>query len=637
MVSDTAAANADADADADGTVASTPAWVRELAISLPIYPQIILTGNVRDIYMLPATDGEPGPAPYSITDVIERVCRERDFGGLAIHETISSAFVAWSLRDGFGDFPSGLVDMADEDQQAARGDEPPAVSERLQRVLVDVVTHRGAPVGLIMPYADNFGPPGGDEDGTRRYLYRVVDALADTAQPVPGRDPVMPYNTIFWVTERQDRLAPEFPVGNKAIHIITVPSPPIEQRLAAARVVVRDLPDTIGETAENAAAETLALETHGMRNTELLAIGRMAIDREIPVSQLKEAARLYRVGVTDNLWAASALRRSIAGGEAYLNARVIGQQRAVRKTMEIFRRSAAGLSGAQSASSPNRPRGVLFLAGPTGVGKTELAKGIATMIFGSDSRPIRFDMSEFKEDHSRDRLIGAPPGYVGHHQGGELTNAVRENPMSVLLFDEIDKANPGLFDLFLQILEDGRLTDGRGATVYFTECILIFTSNLGILTVRPDGTSQQLRRTDPPEEVREALLKSFNLFFDVTIGRPELRNRFGDSFIAMDFIQPESVPAILDKALSSVAARVAEVHGATLKVADDARAVLREASITKLEHGGRGVNNVVETALVNPLSAEIFDNGADRGERITVDSIEPDGDFWQLKVSRCSG
>ncbi|HUC58002.1 MAG TPA: AAA family ATPase [Streptosporangiaceae bacterium] len=616
--------------------AETPAWVRELAISLPIYPQIILTGNVRDIYMLPVTGGGAGLAPYSLTEVLEGACRDRGYGGLLIHDAITGALVPWELSDGFGGFPSSAIEAPGDVRQASREDEPEAAEVSLQRVLVDVVNHRGAAIGLIVPYAASIGPRSDDEEGARRYLYRVVEALADSAQPVPGRDPVMPYNTLFWITERQDKLPAEFPVGNKAIHIITIPAPPIEQRLAAARVAVQGLEGTDGEEAETAAARVLALETHGMHNTELLAIGRMAVDRAIPADRLKEAARLYRIGVTDNPWAASALRKSIADGEAYLNARVIGQDRAVRKTMEIFRRSAAGLTGAQSASSPNRPRGVLFLAGPTGVGKTELAKGIATMIFGSDSRPVRFDMSEFGEEHSRDRLIGAPPGYVGHHAGGELTNALRENPMSVLLFDEIDKANPGLFDLFLQILEDGRLTDGRGATVYFTECILIFTSNLGVVTLQPDGTPRHLKWTDPPEEVRDSLRKSFNLFFDTRIGRPELRNRFGDSFIALDFIQPESVPAILDKALNSVCGRVAEVHGATVVVSEDARAVLREASITKLEHGGRGVNNVVEMALVNPLSAEIFEGGAAKGETITVESIAPDGDFWQVKVSRCS-
>nr|WP_237530661.1 AAA family ATPase [Streptomyces sp. SID3212] len=333
-------------------------------------------------------------------------------------------------------------------------------------------------------------------------------------------------------------------------------------------------------------------------------------------------------------------------------------------------RSAAGLTGAQSSSSPSRPRGTLFLSGPTGVGKTELAKGVAKMILGEDARPIRFDMSEFAEEHARDRLIGAPPGFVGHSAGGELTNAVRAHPMSVLLFDEIDKAHPRLFDLFLQILEDGRLTDGQGATVHFTECVLIFTSNLGVSAdvLRPktrrgpkpdddtnndnndgrggggeenaaaEGTDatrrSRLSRHDKPEVVREALRASFDSFFNDHIGRPELRNRFGDSFVPMDFIQPESVPPILDKALASVIGRVREVHGAELTVADDPWEVLRVEATRRLDHGGRGVVTAVESALVNPLSRELFHQPARPGEHIEVEAVDGDGEAYALKVRR---
>jgi AAA domain (Cdc48 subfamily)/C-terminal, D2-small domain, of ClpB protein len=622
-----------------------PPWVRELSIALTVYPQILLTGNVRDTYMLPPADGAgPALAPYGLDEVIERACRERDYGGLAIHDPVLDTMTVWPLRDDFAAFPPGLVRMAEEDAGPARpepGQDPreslPSQEDRLRSLLVEVVRHRGPAVGLVFPYAARVGSGDGDQDPAGRRLFTVVEALADTAQQVPGPHPVMPYNTIFWITERQEQMPPEFPVGNRSIRVITIPAPPIDQRVAAARYSVTGMVGAEGDAAAEAAALTLAAETHGMRNTEVLAIGRMALDREIPADRLREAARLYRVGVTDNPWAAATLRRSIADGDEYLNARVIGQPRAVRKTMEIFKRSATGLTGAQAASSPSRPRGVLFLAGPTGVGKTELAKGIATMIFGSDSRPVRFDMSEFAEEHARDRLIGAPPGYVGHTAGGELTNAVRANPMSVLLFDEIDKANPRLYDLFLQILEDGRLTDGRGATVYFTECVLIFTSNLGVVVRQPDGVERRLTRADRPKAVQDALRLAFDQFFDQVIRRPELRNRFGDSFIAMDFIQPESVPEILAKALRSVTERVAEVQGARLELSAAAHEALRLASVTQLDHGGRGVNNTVEAALVNPLATELFQTAPEPGEAIVVESIEPDGDAWHIKVSRCSG
>ena len=167
--------------------------------------------------------------------------------------------------------------------------------------------------------------------------------------------------------------------------------------------------------------------------------------------------------------------------------------------MDILKRASLGLSGAPASSSRTRPRGVLFFAGPTGVGKTELAKAVAALIFGDhggDSAFLRFDMSEFSAEHSADRLIGAPPGYVGFEAGGELTNAVRQNPFRVILFDEIEKANGRILDKFLQIIEDGRLTDGRGQTTYFSECVLIFTSNLGILGPEDQETKQRERAGD---------------------------------------------------------------------------------------------------------------------------------------------
>jgi hypothetical protein len=636
-----------------------PAWIRELDMALTVYPQILLTGNVRDRYLLP-DENDPqgrGLVPYGMADVIESVCRKRAYGALASHDVISERMVIWQLGSGEAgelDLPPALTDMAgvdarrpyqdgrDRHEDQDGGKEPDF--DRLRRVLVEVVRHRGPAIGLLIPYAGRLGSPHGalDEEGGR--FFAAAEALGHTALQVPGRRAVMPFNTVFWVVEKQEELPVEFAVGSRSVRVITVPSPPHDQRLAAAQHVVgglvRQQAVEGGETATageaERAAETLARASHGMGSSEVMAIGRMAVDRKIPLARLDEAARLYRVGVIDNPWAARSLREKIAHGEEHLNAQVLGQPHAVRRVIQIFKRSAAGLTGAQSSSSPNRPRGTLFLSGPTGVGKTELAKGVATMILGSDARPIRFDMSEFAEEHARERLIGAPPGFVGHSAGGELTNAVRTNPMSVLLFDEIEKAHHRLFDLFLQILEDGRLTDGRGATVYFTECVLIFTSNLGVS--RGQGPeAHRLSRQDDPETVRAQLREAFDVFFDEGIRRPELRNRFGDTFVPMDFIQEETVPAILDKALASVTGRVLEVHGAVLEMAPTAWKTLYAEAVERLAHGGRGLLTAVESALVNPLSRELFDLAPEPGETITVEAIFRDGDTYTVAVSRCHG
>ncbi|MEU8714941.1 AAA family ATPase [Streptomyces sp. NPDC048663] len=684
-----------------------PAWIRELDMALTVYPQILLTGNVRDVFLLAEDDEgrvaapEPGrpPTPFTLEEVIESVCRSRGYGALARQSMVDDRVVAWRLTGDPFALPPALRRMAEEDaradrERAARGgatrdgatrdgadaDRDDADRDdaddgdieagiaRFREIMIGTVQHTGPAIGLIIPYTARLGSPRGPVAGEAARLLAAAEELGHTARPVRGTGDVTPYNTVFWVVEKQEDLPLEFAIGSRALRVITVPEPPHDQRHAAGRFVVERLanrpPDEDGDTGEalpatedeqRQATEALARSSYGMGVGEILAVGRMAADRGLPLSRLDEAARLYRVGVLDNPWATRAVRENIINGEDYLNAAVIGQPHAVRRTIEIFMRSAAGLTGAQSSSSPSRPRGTLFLSGPTGVGKTELAKGVAKMILGEDARPIRFDMSEFAEEHARDRLIGAPPGFVGHSAGGELTNAVRASPMSVLLFDEIDKAHPRLFDLFLQILEDGRLTDGQGATVHFTECVLIFTSNLGVSAevMRPRnrrgaGSEQgeadpeaeaaarqpRLSRHDRPEDVREALRAAFDTFFNDHIGRPELRNRFGDSFVAMDFIQPDSVAPILNKALGSVAGRVKEVHGAELTIRDEPWEVLRVEATRRLDHGGRGVVTAVESALVNPLSRELFHQPARPGEHIEIEAVDGQDEAYTLTVRR---
>ncbi|MFB8171787.1 AAA family ATPase [Kitasatospora purpeofusca] len=683
----------------DNARPETPSWIRELDMALTVHPQVLLTGNVRDQYLLPddhAAGRSTTLAPYSLGGVIESLCAARGYGALAFLDQVHERITLLRLSATAAQVPAVLREFAEQDEKWRRGrdgqgangaedEDEPEMLDRLRDAMVGVVHHPGPPIGLVVPYSGRLGSPQAPVAGEAARLFAAAEELGHTARPVQGASAVTPYNTVFWVVERQEELPREFAVGSRAVRVISVPQPPHDQRLAAARHVVGGLAryqaatggPALTEAEIATAAKALADSSHGMGSSEVMAIGRMALDRNLPVQRLDEAARLYRIGVLDNPWATAELRERIATGEEFLNSKVIGQPYAVRRTLEIFMRSAAGLNGAQASSSPSRPRGTLFLSGPTGVGKTELAKGVAEMILGKDARPIRFDMSEFAEEHARDRLIGAPPGFVGHDAGGELTNAVRANPMSVLLFDEIDKANPRLFDLFLQILEDGRLTDGRGATVYFTECVLIFTSNLGITAavvgeppkdgagagvaggtagagagggtgeagstgateVAPRTNRRQLSRHDDPAFVRQSLREAFDAFFNDTIKRPELRNRFGDNFIPMDFMQEKWVPQILDKAIASVAGRVLETHGAELTLADDAWEVLRVEAVRRLDHGGRGVLTAVESALVNPLAKEVFRSPPGRGERLGVVAIEGDGDGegYRLEVERWQG
>ncbi len=209
--------------------------------------------------------------------------------------------------------------------------------------------------------------------------------------------------------------------------------------------------------------------TDGLLLTDLNAIAQLGRSEGVSFDRIGDAVRRYKVGVTEDPWR-KIDRRKIETAPDFIRERVKGQDHAITHVLDIIKRAVTGVGAPRRGG---RPRGVVFLAGPTGVGKTELAKTITSLLFGDESAYIRFDMSEFGAEHSDQRLIGAPPGYVGYDVGGELTNAIRERPFCVVLFDEIEKAHPRILDKFLQVLDDGVLTSGRGDRVYFSEAFIV--------------------------------------------------------------------------------------------------------------------------------------------------------------------
>jgi ATP-dependent Clp protease ATP-binding subunit ClpA len=216
-------------------------------------------------------------------------------------------------------------------------------------------------------------------------------------------------------------------------------------------------------------------------------------------------------------------------------------------------------------------------------------------------------MSEFSAEHADQRLIGAPPGYVGYDVGGELTNAVRERPFSVVLFDEIEKAHPRILDKFLQILDDGVLTSGRGDRVYFSEALIIFTSNLGIYSTTPDGERRANVTPDQPfEEVRDRVRAEIENHFKLVLNRPEILNRFGENIIVFDFIRPKVADEIFSSMVRHVLADAA-ASGHLVTMADLACDTLRQLCTADLGNGGRGIRNKIEAHLINPLARALFD------------------------------
>jgi len=290
--------------------------------------------------------------------------------------------------------------------------------------------------------------------------------------------------------------------------------------------------------------------------------------------------------------------------EEELAKRVIGQGDAVRAVSNAVRRARAGLN------DPNRPMGSFLFLGPTGVGKTELTKALAEFLFDDDTAMTRVDMSEFMEKHAVSRLIGAPPGYVGYDEGGVLTEAVRRRPYQVILFDEVEKAHSDVFNVLLQVLDDGRLTDGQGRVVDFKNTLIILTSNLGsqALSVLPEGTEA--------EDAREAVMDAVRAHF-----RPEFLNRL-DEIVLFDRLSRANMDGIVDIQLAILSRRL-EGRKITLELAEDARVWLADQGYDPV-YGARPLKRVIQRAVQDPLAEMLLAGDVLDGETVDV-SAGPEG------------
>ena len=295
--------------------------------------------------------------------------------------------------------------------------------------------------------------------------------------------------------------------------------------------------------------------------------------------------------------------------EADLHQRIVGQNEAVVAVSEAIRRSRSGLS------DPRRPIGSFIFLGPTGVGKTELAKALAQFLFDDESNMVRIDMSEYMERHTVSRLVGAPPGYIGYDEGGQLTEAVRRRPYRVLLFDEIEKAHPDVFNILLQILEDGRLTDGQGRTVDFRNTVIIMTSNLGTEGLRRQAFGFRADGKDEQDEMRElrssvdtALKRAF---------RPEFLNRIDDTIVFHPLNQDQIVQ-IVELMVRDVQDRIAE-REITFELTDSAEVWLAREGFDPV-YGARPLRRAIQRQLENPLARMVLSGEVEPGSHVLVDA-----------------
>ena len=332
---------------------------------------------------------------------------------------------------------------------------------------------------------------------------------------------------------------------------------------------------------------------------------------------LKEEVDSEEIAAIVSKWTGIPISKLMAGEvqkllhlEEELHRRVVGQDEAVRAVAAAIRRSRAGLQ------DPNRPIGSFIFLGPTGVGKTELARALAEYLFDDEQNMVRIDMSEYQERHTVARLIGAPPGYVGYDQGGQLTEAVRRRPYSVVLFDEIEKAHAEVFNILLQVLDDGRLTDSQGRTVDFRNTVIIMTSNLGsqyILDVAGDEEAIESR-------VMETLRSHF---------RPEFLNRI-DEIVIFHALTKEQLRTIVDIQLSRVRERLAE-RGISIELTDAAKDLLVEEGYDPA-FGARPLKRLIQQRIADPLAMQILEGTIFDGEHLIVDAVGGELTFTAVEV-----
>lgn len=592
----------------------TERWHQELDRFLDIKTTFLLEGNVYDLHAYPTKSDEGIRWDMLLMDqYLYRFLKDHGYQTIVFYQPVDGFYNPFDKES-----LEAFLKAANATSGRAQDHcymEPVQSADMIRTALAQAEE----PVAVVMMLASRYMLSASSITAAERDFYTRLMLTSLHKQQVKTERGFV-NNLLFLVCEKANDVPTWFYLENPFVKSLIVSVPEKEERRMFIDTQQRFWTVFNSEEDLEMCKQQFVDLTAGMQNLELNALRQLSKREQLPLTRIKDAIQLYKYGTRDNPWDHIPEER-LEKAEDFIRKRVKGQDQAVEQTLDILKRAVCGMAGLQHSGGA-KPKGILFFAGPTGTGKTELAKTIAELLFGDEDACIRFDMSEYQQSHSDQKLLGAPPGYVGYEAGGQLTNAVKNKPFSILLFDEVEKAHPSIFDKFLQILEDGRMTDGRGETVYFSETIIIFTSNLGIYDMDEHGQRHRNVSSDMTyDELRQRLIDSISSYFKLQLGRPEILNRIGDNIVVFDFIREDVADQILSTQLTRIFHTLEQEKNIHVTIDEQAHSELRAKAFDNLENGGRGIGNIVESQLINPLARFLFDHHVKEGSTVRIDRL----------------
>ncbi|NBE84908.1 AAA family ATPase [Micromonospora rubida] len=595
------------------TARPAAAWLERVTAEIARGRHVIIHGNVRDLVrwdrsfqpLRNAVTGLLSVFGYQLTgyyDLIDGLSfagpdDEREFQRLtaaggerpAAPEPAASTDRAGAVRNRFA--------AALRDAPAPTLSNPYDALAAIRTVLRQGATSSAFIVDLVDLM---LAPPDRGGDAERRLLGTMAKAMTEAAQTGPVR------NLLVLVADDLGTLPAWLYRDRPYVQVVEAALPTFDERHVYLHQQARHFHQAADARRPSDDLRVLANLSEGMAITELDGLWRMSKLQRVPLDEPRTLMKRTLFGPRRDPW--RQVRDRLTRFAPMVEGRVIGQPVAVERVRRALTAATVGIDFvADPHSSESRPKGIFFFVGPTGVGKTELARALSEFVFDDETALARFDMSTFAESHSAERLTGAPPGYVGHERGGELTNRVSQRPFSVLLFDEIEKAHASVFDKFLQVLDDGRLTDALGNTAYFSETIIIFTSNLGAAETYgwPDGGE-----LPDYDTVTTHFERAVREHFTTGLGRPELLGRLGGGITVFDILRPEFVDRIVRKLLAQLTASAGR-QGVRLTV-DEEAVVLRVQEVMRrpeaLRLGVRSIRDALDRLVRDPLVGHVFDH-----------------------------